>query len=536
MWSNNKRIVIVMLLSVAIGQLCWARTAQRTRRTSHRQNGRKPPTAIELLDKYAETQDKLKSFTSRDKTDQSAVVVQAGRRMEHKEYFKDEFRTDGTRKSLRSCVSYTKGPSAGPVDNDHLSCRSKLWDGNHYYSYTGQVNIGWGDDGGDDRVGLLARAYKGHDLMGYFTQDDMRVDSVLRRYCRNISVRERREPVKGSKCYVIDALTERGKYTLWIDPKHGYNIARAQVMRRGSDCDFIYHRLNRPVPGGSASDVSLKNLRFKNIDGLWVPMEAYVEYSFSSKDEGLYQSKKHYKRLEVILDPDHEALRSFYPDDIPSGTEVEGLDLAGSAPGRDGDDIEDAGEFTWQPGARFVVDKNCRVVRNDPNKNLLPIVKGLDVGALAKKYQLVPVPPTGKGGHVLLCFWDVDQEQSQQLMRTLADRQDELAKDAVSIIAIEASGVKTDELHSWAQTSVLSFPTGAFYAFFEKTDREKDDLLYLLKARRLRRETVSDLKMAWRIDKLPWLVLTDRDHVVTAEGFSLEELDEKIEENENVEQ
>jgi hypothetical protein len=175
------------------------------------------------------------------------------------------------------------------------------------------------------------------------------------------------------------------------------------------------------------------------------------------------------------------------------------------------------------------------VVRNDPDKNLLPIVKALDVGELAKKYQLVPVGPAGKAGRTLLCFWDVDQQQSCELLMSLRDRQNELAKEGVSIIAIEASGVKTDEAHSWARKNELPFPTGAFYAFFEKTDREKDDLLYLLKARKLRRETISDLKMAWRIDSLPWLVLTDREHVVTAEGFSLEELDERIKDAEQAE-
>jgi hypothetical protein len=374
--------------------------------------------------------------------------------------------------------------------------------------------------------------HAGAGVMGYFLGDDgsgERVDQVLRD-AQRIQVRDRLEPVGRSRCYVVDAVTKRGKYTIWIDPKHGYNIAKAEVFREARQCDAVFTESWKGKI--KMFYTSLSNVRFKRIQDVWVPMEADGEFdseSIRSKDWG----KWHYKRTEVVLNPDHEALRSFYPDDIPTGTEVMG-GFAGSAPGRDGDDIEDVGEFTWLPGARFVVDKNCRVVRNDPNKNLLPIVKALDVGELAKKYQLVPVGPAGKAGRTLLCFWDVDQQQSQQLMRTLRDRQDELAK-GVSIIAIEASGVKTDEAHSWARKNELPFPTGAFYAFFQKTDREKDDLLYLLKARKLRRETISDLKMAWRIDSLPWLVLTDREHVVTAEGFNLEDLAARIKDAEEAE-
>jgi hypothetical protein len=32
----------------------------------------------------------------------------------------------------------------------------------------------------------------------------------------------------------------------------------------------------------------------------------------------------------------------------------------------------------------------------------------------------------------------------------------------------------------------------------------------------------------WGIKSLPWLILTNKEHCVTAEGFSLTELEEKI--------
>jgi hypothetical protein len=36
-------------------------------------------------------------------------------------------------------------------------------------------------------------------------------------------------------------------------------------------------------------------------------------------------------------------------------------------------------------------------------------------------------------------------------------------------------------------------------------------------------------RSAWGVKSLPWLILTDDEHVVRAEGFALTELDDKIE-------
>jgi hypothetical protein len=36
------------------------------------------------------------------------------------------------------------------------------------------------------------------------------------------------------------------------------------------------------------------------------------------------------------------------------------------------------------------------------------------------------------------------------------------------------------------------------------------------------------VRLDWNINALPWLILTDRNHVVRAQGFGLDDLDEKI--------
>jgi len=40
-------------------------------------------------------------------------------------------------------------------------------------------------------------------------------------------------------------------------------------------------------------------------------------------------------------------------------------------------------------------------------------------------------------------------------------------------------------------------------------------------------------RLAWGVKSLPWLILTDKKHVVAAEGFSIIDLDAKIDEIEN---
>jgi len=36
------------------------------------------------------------------------------------------------------------------------------------------------------------------------------------------------------------------------------------------------------------------------------------------------------------------------------------------------------------------------------------------------------------------------------------------------------------------------------------------------------------IRFTWGVKSLPWLILTDREHVTTAEGFGVDELDDKI--------
>jgi hypothetical protein len=113
-------------------------------------------------------------------------------------------------------------------------------------------------------------------------------------------------------------------------------------------------------------------------------------------------------------------------------------------------------------------------------------------------------PQTAEGKSILVCFFDMNQRPSRHLVTQLARRADELRQKHVTVIAIQTSKVEDTELRKWAEKTNISFPLGTIEG------------------------SVDETRFNWGAKSLPWLILTDREHVVFAEGFGIEELDEKI--------
>ena len=105
---------------------------------------------------------------------------------------------------------------------------------------------------------------------------------------------------------------------------------------------------------------------------------------------------------------------------------------------------------------------------------------------------------------VLLCFWDMDQRPSRHCVRELAARAEELAKKDVTVVLVHAAPADATALKEMTGTLKLSLPVGMPTGDAEKT------------------------LTAWGVRGLPWLILTDRGHVVRFEGFPPGALDEKL--------
>ncbi|MFC1793107.1 M56 family metallopeptidase [Planctomycetota bacterium] len=108
---------------------------------------------------------------------------------------------------------------------------------------------------------------------------------------------------------------------------------------------------------------------------------------------------------------------------------------------------------------------------------------------------------------ILVCFWDMNQRPSRNCMSQLAGRAEQLREKGVILVAIQASKVDENALDQWVRKNKISLPAGIVWA-------EEIETIF-----------------AWGVKSLPWLILTDRKHIVRAEGFVLSELDEKLRAN-----
>ncbi len=319
MRKAKRTILIAMLICAGFVPVCSAKAILRRTKEKY-------PTALELLDKYAETQDRLQSFRlkSKDMINSSWSFQGGQNRLQYRE---TDFRFDGDRTSFRDNIWGDIGRRS--FTRNEAKYYSTLWNRKSFIRHSRRSDLSTvgkvvfhNDKKRGEKLGkeTVSRTYQGHSLMGYFYGDDERVDSILRQ-AASISVRRENEKVNGIDCFVIDATTlERGRYTLWIDPEHGYNIAKAELRRDGKHQHKFY---GRPMREDEKILASLENVRFKKIDNVWVPKEADDSVNRTwDKDQDFYRYKVHHERVEFVLNPDHEALNSFASDDIPNGASV----------------------------------------------------------------------------------------------------------------------------------------------------------------------------------------------------------------------
>jgi len=109
-----------------------------------------------------------------------------------------------------------------------------------------------------------------------------------------------------------------------------------------------------------------------------------------------------------------------------------------------------------------------------------------------------------KGKIMLVCFFDMNQRPSRYFIRQLSNRAKELKSKGLFIIAIQAAKVDADALNVWVKEFGIPFPVGTI---------EGD---------------ANETRADWSVRSLPWLILTDSQHVIHAEGFAVSDLDEKI--------
>lgn len=442
----------------------------------------------ELLDRYAANQGKLKSFITKSEE----TMVHTSRRTGITIWKTvAEFRVDGDRVDYRSYRWHNLASEDEATNNlEEAQYRSFVWDGSRHIQYRTGATV---DDnfaavhrqtGPYRKRRAVAIEYGGAPLLGIFYGDEGRVDSVLRK-ADSISVRDELEHVGGVPCYVIDAKTKWGTYTVWIDPEHGYNITKADVQRKKGDLIWRDRTLT-----DNRRSFSLKNIRFEKIDDVWVPMEADIGIIIK-RPTYIQDIKVKHQRTEVILNPDHDALDSFVPD-IENGTEIRDLDSGAT--------------YTWQEGMKFVVDEWDGSIRYVPNEWSILVGVGKPLPQL-EGIKLNLSSEQTKNRAILLCFFDMNQRPSRHCIRQLAQKAAALKEKGIIVAAVQTSQVTEKTLNEWIKKYNIPFSVGVITEDIEKT------------------------RFVWGVRSLPWLILTDKQHVVTAEDLDLAEIDKKLSNN-----
>jgi hypothetical protein len=105
---------------------------------------------------------------------------------------------------------------------------------------------------------------------------------------------------------------------------------------------------------------------------------------------------------------------------------------------------------------------------------------------------------------ILVCFFDMEQRPSRHMVREVARKVQALKEKGVTVVLIQASKIDENALSKWVKKNDIEFMVGMI-----ENDEEK-------------------IRFAWGVRSLPWLILADRNHIVSSNGFMLSELDEKL--------
>ena len=360
----------------------------------------------------------------------------------------------------------------------------ELWDGKTAFSYARD------NRNQRNRLGTLIidKNYKPSEMellprgmmFGRFAGDDKRIDKVLRQ-ADVISLRGQMEEVSGSECYVIDAIVKNGKYTVWLDPQHGYNVAKAEVRKEKGSRAY-----GRQLESGFRIDSSFEVVSFEKVDDVWLPMEAFDKGVSEWPGGHFSKGTTHIARNSVMLNPDHDALGSFLPDDILDGAEVHIVQIPHIT-------------YTWLNGK--IVDSYGNEV--DIRTLKPPSLMGKALPNL-RQFNLRLNPKLVENKMVLVCFWDMNQRPSRNCVQNLNKRAQTLLNRNVYMIFVHAGPVAEKKLIAWLKNNKIEHPVG------------------------MSRANLPELGQSWGVQSLPWLILTDKKHIVQAEGFGINELDEKI--------
>ncbi len=137
----------------------------------------------------------------------------------------------------------------------------------------------------------------------------------------------------------------------------------------------------------------------------------------------------------------------------------------------------------------------------------LPVTPSL-IGRPLPEFDNIKIESFSEGTRekmLLVCFIDMQQRPSRNCLLQLSQRVQEFKDKSIILVAVQASKVERAKLDELLQNNQIAFPVGLL---------EGDSEI---------------ISFDWGVRSLPWLILTDKQHIVRAEGFNINEINKKIE-------
>jgi hypothetical protein len=163
-----------------------------------------------------------------------------------------------------------------------------------------------------------------------------------------------------------------------------------------------------------------------------------------------------------------------------------------------------AGELLTEGGARDV-----RIVLTEGNSRERPFVPRTPAFLLGKpllelKSAGVELPADANERMLLVCLWDLNRRPERDCLSWLTSWATSSDGKRVTLVAVQAGKVEPSVLRQWMERHKPPFPVGCLTGDVEKA------------------------RSVWGAVALPHLILTDKEHIVIAEGFTIGELHAKI--------
>jgi hypothetical protein len=350
---------------------------------------------------------------------------------------------------------------------------------------------------------------------------------------QKVTLRKQTEQVDGHDCLILEAVgIESPEFSYdvraWIDSERGFRPLIVEIFYNTFG-DRKYRPFERITRG-------IYDIELRIINGIWFPIEGKRD-NFSSKQilppelDGLSEeqarqrfSERELKELmkkireeEILSVPTRKCLVDFDSIRINQGIKPEKFVVKPPPDCQVWDEFEKK-NYTVKAGH----DGGNRVIPQlsitlSKLKDFAPpeLTKAIYPDSLAggslpdlAQFQINLDPDRTKGKLLLVCFWDMQQRPSRSFIKELASLSNRLEQEDVIVVTVQASKVDENELSRWTNSNGIAFPAGII------------------------KGNEQEARLSWAVKALPWLILADRKHIVTAEGFGIKELDEKIQSTE----